>query len=91
MKVRASRDDAMVRLMIKGNPVYVVSREPVEVDMEDQNVREQVELMLKLGWLLPVEEESAQSTQPEDESARSAGDANIQTSQRRTFTRRSSQ
>jgi len=91
MKVRASRNDAMVRLIIKGNPVYVVSDEPIEVDMEDQNVKEQVELMLKLGWLLPVEEESAESTQVGDASAQSTDDANIQTFQKRTSTRRSGQ
>jgi hypothetical protein len=90
MKVRASRDDAMVRLIVKGNPVYVVSNEPVEVDMEDPNIREQVELMLKLGWLLPVEE-STQSIQVEDESTQSTKDTDTQTSQKRTFTRRSSQ
>jgi hypothetical protein len=83
MKVRASRDDAMVRLVVKGKPVFVISSAPVEIDIEDSDVREQVELMLKLGWLVLVEEEPVQ---PESVQ----GSVQTQVVQRRSSTRRSS-
>ena len=56
MKVRAARDDVMVRLIIGGNAVFVTSN-PVEIDEKDEEAMAQVESMMKLGWLVEVKGE----------------------------------
>jgi len=56
MKVKAARDDVMVRLVIGGNAVFVTG-EPLEVDENDAEAMAQVESMMKLGWLVEVKEE----------------------------------
>jgi len=56
MKVRAARDDVMVRLIVGGNAVFVTSN-PVEIDEKDEEAMAQVESMMKLGWLIEVKGE----------------------------------
>jgi len=55
MKVKAAKEGVMVRLIVNGMPVFV-SNVPVEVDENNLEVMEQVETMVKLGWLEVVQE-----------------------------------
>jgi len=56
MKVRAAKEGVMVRLIVNGMPLFVVNV-PVDVDENNPEVMEQVETMVKLGWLEIVQEE----------------------------------
>jgi hypothetical protein len=56
MKVRAAKGGVMVRLIVNGVPMFVTAV-PVEVDENNPEVMEQVETMVKLGWLEVVQEE----------------------------------
>jgi hypothetical protein len=56
MKVKAAKEGVMVRLIVNGMPLFVTSAS-VEVDENNPEVREQIETMVKLGWLEIVQEE----------------------------------
>jgi len=64
MKVKSARDDAMVRLVIGGNPVFVTNV-PVEIDENDAEAMDQVNSMISLGWLVKVVEEAKEEAQDE--------------------------
>jgi urease accessory protein UreH len=64
MKVKSARDDAMVRLVVGGNPVFVTNV-PVEIDESDEEAMNQVNSMISLGWLVRVEEEVKEDVQEE--------------------------
>jgi hypothetical protein len=55
MKVKAVKEGVMVRLIVNGIPMFV-SNVPVEVDENNTEVMEQVDTMVKLGWLEVVQE-----------------------------------
>jgi len=55
MKIKAAKDGVMVRLIVNGMPMFVTNV-PVEVDENNPEVMEQVETMVKLGWLEVVRE-----------------------------------
>jgi hypothetical protein len=55
MKVRAAKEGVMVRLIVNGMPVFITNV-PYEVDENNPEVMEQVETMVKLGWLEIVQE-----------------------------------
>jgi len=56
MKIKATKDGVMVRLVINGMPMFITNV-PVEVDENNPEVMEQVETMVKLGWLEVVQEQ----------------------------------
>jgi len=60
MKVKAAKDGVMVRLVVNGMPLFVTSS-PVDVDENNLEVMEQVNTMMKLGWLVEVKEEKGQT------------------------------
>jgi hypothetical protein len=64
MKVKASKDGVMVRLVVNGMPLFVAGT-PVEVDENNAEVMEQVDAMMKLGWLVEVREEKAYEVKEE--------------------------
>lgn len=64
MKVKAAKDGVMVRLVVNGMPLFVAGT-PVEVDENNPEVMEQVDAMMKLGWLVEVKEEKAQEVKEE--------------------------
>jgi hypothetical protein len=55
MKIKAAKDEVMVRLIVNGMPMFITNV-PVEVDENNPEVMEQVETMVKLGWLEVVRE-----------------------------------
>jgi len=55
MKVKAAKEGVMVRLIVNGMPVFITNV-PYEVDENNPEVMEQVETMVKLGWLEIVQE-----------------------------------
>jgi hypothetical protein len=55
MKVKAAKEGVMVRLIVNGMPVFITNV-PYEVDENNPEVMEQVETMVKLGWLEVVQE-----------------------------------
>jgi hypothetical protein len=55
MKIKAAKDGVMVRLIVNGMPMFITNV-PVEVDENNPEVMEQVETMMKLGWLEVVRE-----------------------------------
>jgi hypothetical protein len=55
MKIKAAKDGVMVRLIVNGMPVFV-TLVPIAVDENNPEVMEQVETMVKLGWLEVVQE-----------------------------------
>ena len=57
MKVRATRKNMAVRLLVRGEAVFVTYDKPIEVNVEDKNVLSQVQEMMRLGWLEEVKEE----------------------------------
>ncbi len=71
MKIKAAKDGVMVRLVVNGMPVFVTS-EPVDVDEGNLEVMEQVNSMVKLGWLIEVKEEEVK-TKSEEVVKRSSG------------------
>jgi len=70
MKVKAAKDGVMVRLVINGMPLFVTDV-PVDVDEGNLEVMEQVNSMMKLGWLVEVKEEV--NIKSEEVSKRSSG------------------
>jgi len=60
MKVKAAKDGVMVRLVVNGMPLFVTSN-PVDIDEANPEVMEQVDAMMKLGWLVEVKEEKVQT------------------------------
>jgi hypothetical protein len=64
MKVKAAKDGVMVRLVVNGMPLFV-SDNPVDVDENNPEVMEQVDAMMKLGWLVEVKEEKAYEVKEE--------------------------
>jgi urease accessory protein UreH len=64
MKVKSARDDAMVRLVVGGNPVFVTNV-PMEIDESDEDAMNQVNSMISLGWLVRVQEEVKEDVQEE--------------------------
>jgi hypothetical protein len=60
MKIKAAKDGVMVRLIVNGIPMFVTNVS-VEVDEDNPEVMEQVETMVKLGWLVEVKEEKVQT------------------------------
>jgi hypothetical protein len=60
MKVKATKEGVMVRLIVNGMPVFVTNV-PYEVDENNPEVMEQVEAMMKLGWLVEVKEGRGQA------------------------------
>ena len=64
MKIKVAKDGVMVRLVVNGMPLFVAGA-PVEVDENNPEVMEQVDAMMKLGWLVEVKEEKAQEVKEE--------------------------
>jgi hypothetical protein len=60
MKVKVAKEGVMVRLIVNGMPIFVTDM-PYEVDENNLEVMEQVETMMKLGWLVEVKEERRQA------------------------------
>jgi len=59
MKIKAAKDGVMVRLVVNGMPLFVTNQ-PVDVDDNNLEVMEQVNAMMKLGWLIEVKEDKVQ-------------------------------
>jgi hypothetical protein len=59
MKIKAAKDGVMVRLVVNGMPLFVTNQ-PVDVDDNNLEVMEQVNVMMKLGWLIEVKEDKVQ-------------------------------
>ena len=58
MKVKAKKKDVMVRIVVAGKPVYVGS-DPVDIDVVDDSVKQQIKTWLDRGLLEVVKHSGA--------------------------------